>query len=154
MVREADGPLTGTLWPTRRGVPHRHRRKAGLRSASAVLTSPTITSNRVGSMSRSGSPLTPGALHAGLRRTGDLYGTPLDQAVDQLSVEGAALTPTARVRLVAFAGHGAISVGTTVNLGDAARFIRSHLQTHHDLYRVTRFSDPVVALLALLDKLP
>lgn len=98
--------------------------------------------------------LTPGALHAGLRRTGDLYDTPLDRVVDQLAVEGVALTPTARVRLVAFAGRGTIPVGTTVNLGDAARFIRSHLQTHHDLYRVTRFSDPVVALLALLDKLP
>ena len=34
----------------------------------------------------------------------------------------------------------------------AARFIRTHLQTHHDLYRVTRFADPVVALLELLEK--
>jgi predicted transcriptional regulator len=38
-------------------------------------------------------------------------------------------------------------------LGDAARFIRSHLHKHHDLYRVTRFSDPVVAMLALIEKL-
>ncbi len=45
-------------------------------------------------------------------------------------------------------------MGTTIHLGDAARFIRSHLNTHHDLYRITRFSDPVLALLELLDKLP
>ena len=96
----------------------------------------------------------PGAIHAALRRTGDLYATPLDQVVDQLVVDGAAVTPTARVRLVAIAGSGHIGNGTTIHLGDAAQFIRSHLHTHHDLYRVTRFADPVVALLELLEKLP
>ncbi|MEX1126481.1 MAG: hypothetical protein WEE53_12530 [Acidimicrobiia bacterium] len=96
---------------------------------------------------------TPGALHAALRRTGDLYTTPLDHVVDQLLAESGAITPTARVRLVAFAGHGQIGTGTTILLGDAARFIRTHLATHQDLYRVTRFADPVVALLELLEKL-
>jgi hypothetical protein len=95
---------------------------------------------------------TPGALHAALRRTGDLYTTPLDQVVDELSAEGGATTPTARVRLVAFAGHGRIGRGTTVHLGDTARFIHNHLASRHDLYRVTRFSDPVIALLELLAK--
>jgi hypothetical protein len=97
--------------------------------------------------------LTPGALHATLRRTGDLYTTPLDQVVDDLIADGSATTPTARVRLLVFAGHGHDTRGLTIHLGDAARFIRSHLHTHHDLYRVTRFSDPVVALLELLEKL-
>jgi len=95
-----------------------------------------------------------GALHAALRRTGHLYTTSLDEVVDQLLAEGAALTPTARVRLIAFAGHGHVGGATTVHLGEIARFIRSHLANRHDLYRVTRFSDPVVALLALLEKLP
>ena len=95
---------------------------------------------------------TPGALHAALRRTGNLYTTPLDQVVDKLLVEGVAVTSTAQVRLAAFAGYGGIDTGTTIHLGDAARFIRTHLHTHHDLYRVTRFADPVVALLELLEK--
>lgn len=97
---------------------------------------------------------TPGALHAALRRTGNLYATPLDQVVDKLLAEASSLTPTARVRLVAFAGYGHIAIGTTIHLGDTARFIRNHIKSHHDLYRVTRFPDPVLALLALLDKLP
>jgi len=95
----------------------------------------------------------PGALHAALRRTGGLYTTPLDEVVDQLIADGACTTPTARVRLVVFAGHGHIATATTIRLGDAARFIRTHLITHQDLYRVTRFADPVVALLELLQKL-
>lgn len=98
--------------------------------------------------------LTPGALHATLRRTGDLYYTPLDQVADDLIADGSATTPTARFRLVVFAGHGRVGRTTTVHLGDAARFIRSHLHAHHDLYRVTRFSDPVIALLELLEKAP
>lgn len=68
---------------------------------------------------------TAGALHAALRRTGDLYATGLDDVVDQLLDEGDATTSTARVRLVAFAGYGHRSSETTVLLGDAARFIRS-----------------------------
>ena len=68
------------------------------------------------------------------------------------TAEGGATTPTARVRLVAFAGHGRIGRGTTVHLGDTARFIHNHLASRHDLYRVTRFSDPVIALLELLAK--
>lgn len=96
--------------------------------------------------------LTPGALHAALRRTGDLYSNPLDQVVDNLIDEGWSTTPTARVRVVGFAGYGHTGHGTTIHLGDAAQFISSHLHTHHDLYRVTRFSDPVVALLELLEK--
>jgi hypothetical protein len=95
---------------------------------------------------------TPGALHAALRRTGDLYTAPLDEVVDQLALRGASITPTARTRLVAFARHGDIPRGTTIYLREAARFIRSHLQSHRDLYRVSRFADPVVALLELLDK--
>jgi hypothetical protein len=95
---------------------------------------------------------TPGALHAALRRTGALYSAPLDHVVDQLMADGSSITPTARSRLVAFAGHGHIAQGTTIHLSDAARFIRSHLQAHHDLYRVSRFADPVIALLGLLDK--
>lgn len=96
---------------------------------------------------------TAGALHAALRRTGDIYTTDLDDVVDQLLDEGDATTSTARVRLVAFAGYGRSSSETTVLLGDAARFIRSHLHGHRDLYRVTRFSDPVVAMFALIEKL-
>ena len=95
---------------------------------------------------------TAGALHAALRRTGDLYTTDLDEVVDQLLAEGTATSATARIRLVAFAGHGHSSSETTVLLGDACRFIRSHIHEHHDLYRATRFSDPVVAMFALLEK--
>lgn len=98
--------------------------------------------------------LTPGALHATLRRTGDLYSILLDQVVDELITDGSATTPTARVRLVVFAGHGRVGRATTIHLGDAARFIRRHLHAHHDLHRVTRFSDPVIALLELLEKIP
>lgn len=97
---------------------------------------------------------TPGALHAGLRRTGDLYGAPLDEVVDGLAADGVATTTTARVRLVVFAAHGHAGRTTTIHLGDAARFIQGHLRSHARLYRVTRFSDPVVALLELLEKLP
>jgi len=97
---------------------------------------------------------TPGALHAALRRTGDLYTTPLNQVVDLLIADGSCITPTARIRLVVFAGHGHARQGSTIHLGDTARFIRRHLHTHHDLYRVTRFSDPVIALLELLEKVP
>jgi hypothetical protein len=50
--------------------------------------------------------LTPGALHATLRRIGDLFTKPLDQVVDDLIADGSATTPTARVRLGVFAGHG------------------------------------------------
>jgi hypothetical protein len=112
----------------------------------------------IGEVKTGGAALNPslrtaGALHAALRRTGDLYATDLDDVVDQLLVAGDATTSTARVRLVAFAGHGHRSNETTVLLGDASRFIRSHLHGHRDLYRVTRFSDPVVAMLALLEKL-
>lgn len=98
--------------------------------------------------------LTPGALHATLRRIGDVFTTPLDQVVDDLIANGSASTPTARVRLVVFAGHGHDARAVTIHLGDAARFIRQHLHAHHDLYRVTRFSDPVIALLELLEKAP
>ncbi|HEX6299313.1 MAG TPA: hypothetical protein VF148_02465 [Acidimicrobiia bacterium] len=98
--------------------------------------------------------LTPGALHATLRRIGNLYGIPLDQVVDGLIADGSATTPTARVRLVVFAGYGHDARGFTIHLGEAARFIRHHLHAHHDLYRVTRFSDPVIALLELLEKAP
>jgi hypothetical protein len=96
--------------------------------------------------------LTPGALHATLRRTGDLYSIPLDQTVDELIANGSTTTPTARIRLVVFAGRGRVGRATTIQLGDAARFIRHHLKSHHDLYRVTRFSDPVIALLEFLEK--
>lgn len=96
--------------------------------------------------------LTPGALHATLRRSGDIYSSPLDQVIDGLIADGSATTPTARVRLVVFAGHGGVGRATTIHLGDATRFIRSHLHAHHELYRATRFSDPVVALLELLEK--
>ena len=96
---------------------------------------------------------TAGALHAALRRTGDLYATDLDVVVDQLLADGDATTSTARVRLVAFGGHGHRATEFTVLLGHAARFIRSHLHGHRDLYRLTRFSDPVVAMLALFEKL-
>ena len=95
--------------------------------------------------------LTPGVLHATLRRTGDLYTTP-DQVVDTLIADGSSTTQTARVRLVVFAGHGRVGRATTIHLGNAARFIRHHLHAHRELYRVTRFSDPVLALLALLEK--
>ena len=95
---------------------------------------------------------TPGALHAALRRTGDLYTEPHDKVVDRIIAQGVAITPTARVRLLVFAGHGHIGPGTTIHLGDAARFIRSHLASRQDLYRITRFADPVVGLLALFDK--
>lgn len=95
---------------------------------------------------------TPGALHAALRHTGDIYNTPLDEVVDDLIADGLSTTPTARVRLVAFAGHGHTAKGVTIHLRDAVRFIRNHLETHQDLYRATRFSDPVVALLELLEK--
>jgi len=98
--------------------------------------------------------LTPGALHATLRRIGDLFTTRLDQVVDDLIADGSATTPTARVRRVVFAGHGRVGRATTIHLGDMAQFIRSHLHAHHDLYRVTRFSDPVVAFLELLEKSP
>lgn len=96
--------------------------------------------------------LTPGALHATLRRTGDLYSIPLDQVVDELIAQGTTITPTARVRLVVFAGHGRVGRATTIHLGEMAEFIRNHLHANHDLYRVTRFSDPVIALLELLEK--
>ncbi len=96
---------------------------------------------------------TPGALHAALRRTGDLYTTPLDEVVDQLLAKGSAATPTARVRLVVFAGHGHVATATTIPLADAAKFIRTHLNHHQDLYRVTRFADPVLAFLEFLEKL-
>lgn len=81
---------------------------------------------------------TPGALHAALRRTGDLYTTPLDQIADQLIADGSSITPTARIRLVVFAGRGHASQGTTLHLGDTARFIRHYLHARRDLYRVTR----------------
>lgn len=97
---------------------------------------------------------TPGALHAALRRTGDLYTTGLDDVVDQLAAGGEATTPTARARLVAFAARGRVANGSTIHLGDTARFIRAHLHRHQDLYRVSRFSDPVIALLELLEKAP
>lgn len=97
--------------------------------------------------------LTPGALHAALRRTGDLYSTPLDGVVDELIAGGSATTPTVRVRLVVFAGYGRVERATTIHLGDATRFIRSHLRSYHDLYRTTRFSDPVIALLELFEKI-
>ena len=95
-----------------------------------------------------------GALHAALRHTGEIYSSRLDHVVDRLLAQGDFTTPSARVRLVAFAGYGRVGNGTTVHLGDAAGFIRTHLTTHHDLYRVSRLSDPVIALLALLEKLP
>lgn len=96
--------------------------------------------------------LSAGALHAALRRTGDLYSSELDPVVDRLLVDGECITDGARVRLVAFGGHGRARGGSTILLGDTARFIRSHLATYPDLARATRFADPVVALLALLDK--
>lgn len=97
--------------------------------------------------------LTPGALHASLRRTGELYGTHFDQIVDELIGDGSSITPTARARVVVFAGHGHVGRGATIHFGNMARFIRNHLHAHHDLYRATRFSDPVIALLALFEKL-
>ena len=97
--------------------------------------------------------LTPGALHATLRRIGDLFSTRLDQVVDDLIADRSASTPTARARLVVFAGHGRGGRATTIHLGDMAEFIRNHLHANHELYRVTRFSDPVVALLELLEKI-
>ena len=96
---------------------------------------------------------TPGALHAALRRTGDLFTTSLDEVVDQLLAQGFSTTPTARVRLVVFAGHGRVANATTIHLADAAGFIRTHLKSRQDLYRVTRFADPVLALLEFLEKL-
>jgi hypothetical protein len=45
--------------------------------------------------------------YATLRRTGDLYGTPLDQVVDMLIADGSATTTTARVWLVVFTRYPA-----------------------------------------------
>lgn len=96
--------------------------------------------------------LTAGALHAPLRRTGNIYSTALNEVVDGLLIDGKAITASARIRLVGFGSHGRIPRGTTFQLGSAAKFIRRHLASHQDLYRVTRFSDPVLALFTLLDK--
>jgi hypothetical protein len=96
--------------------------------------------------------LTAGALHAPLRRTGNIYSATVNQVVDHLLIDGEATTASARIRLVGFGSHGRIPRGATIHLGSAARFIRGHLKRHQNLYRVTRFSDPVLALLGLLDK--
>lgn len=96
---------------------------------------------------------TPGALHAALRRTGDIYDAPLDNVVDDLIGVGSATTETARARLAAFAGHGHVAHGATIHLDDMAGFIRGHLHAHRELYRVTQFSDPAVALIELLEKI-
>jgi hypothetical protein len=121
-------------------------------SAMDVDATPSTSLAEVRSLSRlQPCHWTPGALHAACD-AGDLYTEPHDEVVDRIIDQGVAITPTARVRLVVFAGHGRVGPGMTVHLGDAARFIRSHLASHQDLYRVTRFSDPVVGLLTLLDK--
>jgi hypothetical protein len=88
-----------------------------------------------------------------LRRTGNLYSATLNEVVDDLFIDGRATTASARIRLIGFGSHGRISRGTTIHLGSAAKFVRRHLASHQDLYRVTRFSDPVLALVGLLDKL-
>lgn len=98
--------------------------------------------------------LTPEALHAALRRIGDLFSQPLDKVVDQLLLHGVCITTSSRVQVVAFGAHGQVGRGSTIHLRHAADFIRTHLSTYQDLYRVSRFSDPVLALLALLQKLP
>lgn len=97
--------------------------------------------------------LTAAALHAPLCRTGNLYSATLNEVVDDLFIDGRATTASARIRLIGFGSHGRISRGTTIHLGSAAKFVRRHLASHQDLYRVTRFSDPVLALVGLLDKL-
>ena len=97
--------------------------------------------------------LTAAGLHAPLRRTGNLYSATLNKVVDDLLIDGISITASARIRLVGFGSHGRLPRGTTIHLATVAEFIRRHLASHQDLYRVTRLSDPVLALVALLDTL-
>jgi hypothetical protein len=94
----------------------------------------------------------PEVLHAAVRRVGDVFGEPLDGVVDQLVETGHADTETARVRLVVFAGHGRVEDRMTMHLDQVVTALVGHLRSHEALSRATRFSDPGLAVIALLEK--
>jgi hypothetical protein len=96
---------------------------------------------------------TPSVLHAALRRVGDVLGLPTDRVVDGLMARGSVLTATAQVRLVAFGAHGSPPRVTAMAHRHLLDNVRRHLRRRPELSRATRYSDPVLALLELVERL-
>lgn len=95
----------------------------------------------------------PRVLHAVLRRVGDVFGGPVDDLVDELGATGRVLTPTAQVRLVAFGRGGTVTDGVGLHHDHLVGWLNGLLDRHHDLFEISRFSDPVLSLLALAGRI-
>ena len=96
----------------------------------------------------------PRVLHGVFRRIGDVFGADdIDHVIDELAARGRVLTPGAQVRLVAFGHGGSVAHGMSVSLTHLVDWLSDALARHHGLYEVSRFSDPVLSLLALMSRL-
>ena len=97
--------------------------------------------------------VTPAVLHAALRRVGDVVAAPIDDVVDGLLATGTIRTPGAQVRLVAFGSHRASVRGTAMTHRHLLGFLLDHLRRRPELSRATRFCDPALAFLELMERI-
>ncbi len=112
----------------------------------------------IGEVKRGEAALNPGlldprVLHAVMRRIGDVFGCGGDELIDTLVDTGEASTEAARVRLVVFAGHGAVPTVLTVRHDHVVDWLNGLLARHRELLEITTHSDPVLSLLALSSRI-
>jgi hypothetical protein len=99
-------------------------------------------------------------LYATLRRVDPGFDRPLDDTIEKLIRDGEAHCESAgkswRFRLVAFGeGQAALEGGPfmVVQLRHVAAFLLAALREHHEVWKNAQFSDPVLDLLHLFDKM-
>lgn len=108
----------------------------------------------VGEVKRGDAALNPGirdprALHAVIRRVGDVFGADAETVIDALIAHGEFVTEAAQARLVAFARQGSVPTGLTMHHERIVDWLNTVLAHHRELFEITAHSDPVLSLLAL-----
>jgi hypothetical protein len=111
----------------------------------------------IGEVKRGDAALNPGlwdprVLHAVMRRIGDVFGAEAVDIIDAVIATGRASTPDSQVRLVAFAGRGAVSAALTIHHDHMVDWLNRVLVQHRELFEITVHSDPVLSLLALASR--
>ena len=94
----------------------------------------------------------PRVIHGVFRRVGDVFGAPVDDAIDELVATGRVLTPWAHVRLVAFGRSGNVARGMALSHAHVIDWLSAVISRHRELFEVSSFSDPVLSLLALMSR--
>lgn len=98
----------------------------------------------------------PRALQAALTRFGCCSARESEDVVQRLLHRGQVVTPGGHgIRVVAFGNpHGAPTTGPwhTVSLGHVVSYLQQHLRSHWDQVGRTQIKDPILGLLALIEK--